>query len=393
MPEAGVEPARPCGQRILNPPRLPVPPLRLLVNFTFFVLIFEGFMRLVVSGGGTGGHFFPALEILRKARDREVETLYVGTERGIEKALEKDIPEKKVFLRTSPVRGVSPLAKIKAFKGILSGVFELLPQMDKDFRTLIMGGYPSVPAGLCTLIKFKKLYIHEQNSVPSATNRSFILFAKRTFITFEYTRKFFKGEFVERVGLPVRSELVKTKITKEGAKEVFGFDPKKPVILFLGGSQGAKFINTLAVDFAKRTGFQVLLLSGKKDYERVVKLAEGLRGFRVFPFRTDMGIVYSCADVAVCRAGASTITELSFFKVPSVFIPYPYAAGDHQFYNAKEIEDLGGAFVIRQEDASPEEVTRLVEKALADRKSMGENIHKFYVPNSADLILDQILQD
>ena len=350
-------------------------------------------MRLAVSGGGTGGHFFPALEVLREAKERKLETSFVGTERGIERNFEAEIPGEKVFLETYPLRGVPLRERIKAIKGFLKGLSVLRSRLEGEFSSLIFGGYSSVPLGLHTLFKRRSLFLHEQNSVPSMTNRSFYPFSRKVFITFEHTRRFFKGDHVIRTGLPVRRELLKLRMDGKSAKEALGFDPDSPLLLFMGGSQGARFLNTLAVDFARKTGAQVLLLSGKQDYERVVEISKGVKNLKAFPFRTDMGLVYSGADVAVCRAGAGTVSELSIFRVPALFIPYPFAAGDHQFYNAKEIEDLGGGLVIRQEEVNLDKVIALVDKIFSNLKAMSEAVGSFANPDSAKLILDEILED
>lgn len=350
-------------------------------------------MRLIVSGGGTGGHFFPALEILKKAKERKVETLYVGATRGIERKLEGEIPGEKLFLETYPLRGVTLKERLRALRSFFGGISELRRSVEGDFRSLIFGGYVSVPVGVFTLIRREPLYIHEQNSVPSMTNRTLFAFSKKAFITFEYTRRFFKGKKVVKTGLPVRRDLLNFRMERGNAKEAIGADPDKPLVLFMGGSQGAKFLNSLAVEVAKASELQILLLSGERDHERVLEMSRGIENLKVFPFRTDMGLIYSASDVAVCRSGAGTISELSIFRIPAIFIPYPYAAGDHQYYNAKEIEDLGGAFVLRQEDTSPQKVLALIDKALQSTDSMAVGIGKFASPKAADLIIDEILQD
>ncbi len=350
-------------------------------------------MKLVVSGGGTGGHFFPALEVLREAKERKVETLFVGTERGIERSFEPHIPGEKLFLKTYPLRGVPLKGRLKALWSFWKGVLLLRSALDGDFKSIVFGGYSSVPVGIHTLLSRKPLFLHEQNSVPSMTNRSFYPFARKVFITFEHTRKFFKGEHVVRTGLPLRKELLEFKMEKGNAKESLGLNPRSPLILFMGGSQGARFLNTLAVDFARITGAQVLLLSGKQDYERVLDLSKGVENVKVFPFRTDMGVIYSATDVAVCRSGAGTVSELSLFKIPALFIPYPFSAGDHQYYNAKEIEELGGGFVIRQEEANLEKVVALVDRIFSNIRTMSEAVGSFASPYAAKSILDEILED
>jgi UDP-N-acetylglucosamine--N-acetylmuramyl-(pentapeptide) pyrophosphoryl-undecaprenol N-acetylglucosamine transferase len=356
------------------------------------VLEFIG-MKLLVSGGGTGGHFFPALEVLKRAKERGIESFFVGTERGIERSFEHAIPGGKIFLRTEPFRGVSLSARIRSAMSFLRGVSALWKEVRGEFKSLIFGGYSSVPLGVYTIIKRKELYIHEQNSVPSMTNRLLSAFSRKVFITFEHSRRFFKGENVIRTGLPIREELLSTKLEKENAKEALGFEPGSPLVLFMGGSQGARFINSLAVDFAKRTGAPTLLLSGSSDFERVRELADGIKNLKVFPFRTDMGLIYSASEVAVCRAGAGTVSELSHFRVPALFIPYPYAAGNHQYYNAKEIEELGGAFVLSQEEASLDKVIGLVDRIFGNISSMREAIGGFAEPKAAELIINELFKD
>lgn len=348
-------------------------------------------MKLAVSGGGTGGHFFPALAVLQEAEREGLETLYVGAERGIEKKFRDLIPSESVFLKVAPLRGVPFKSKISSSIGFLKGFLKLRSLLEGDFRSLIFGGYVSVPLGIATLSRGKPLFLHEQNSVPGATNRSFFRFARKVFITFEYTRKYFRGENVLKTGLPVRRELLETKIEKEEAKRKLGFDPSLPLILFMGGSQGARFINRLGAEFSKKTPFQTLILSGEREYKEVREAVGGER-VKVFPFRKDMGIVYSAVDVAVVRAGSSTLTELSLFKVPALMIPYPFAAGDHQYYNAKEIEELGGGFVLRQEEAELERVIRLVEKILSSRDEMGKNIGRFANPKASRIVLEEVLE-
>ncbi len=349
-------------------------------------------MEIVVAGGGTGGHFFPALSILKKAEDQKLKTTYVGAKRGIEFNYKDEIPQKKVFLEVNPLRSRGLKDKIGALWGYLSSAFAIGSVIEGDFRTLLMGGYASVPAGIYTTLKRKPLFLHEQNSVPSMSNRVFSVVAKKIFISFEHTRKFFKGDHVIRTGIPIREELKKTKMSKMTAKDAMGFKADKEVVLFMGGSQGARFINTLAVEFAKTTGIQTILLSGDQDYERVSKVSEEVKNLEVFPFREDMGLIYSASDVAVCRAGASTIAEVSYFKVPALFIPYPYAVDDHQFWNAKEIEELGGGRVILQDEAVGEKVIKVVEELISDKEEMGKKIGRFAIPHSEDLILKEILE-
>ncbi len=350
-------------------------------------------MKLVVSGGGTGGHFFPALEVLKRASDKKLQTLYTGTRRGIEESYLNLVPGKAYLFEVFPFKGVSTRERLKALASFLRASLKLSGEISSSDRVLLLGGYGSVPAGITAVIKRAGLYIHEQNSIPSATNRLFAPFSRKVFITFEYTRKFFKGKEVIRTGTPVRRELIKERMQMDKAKERLGFKPEEPLILFMGGSQGAVFINKLCMEMAKKTDYQILLLAGRKNYEVLKEESESFKRLKVIPFSERMGLVYSATDVCVSRAGASTISELSLFGVPAVFIPFPYASDNHQYHNAKEIEELGGAYLIEQKEASLPAVLKLVEKALASRENMSDAIRKFTVENSADLILDELLKD
>ncbi len=350
-------------------------------------------MRVVVSGGGTGGHFFPALAVLKGARKRKIETLYVGSTKGIEKKFENLIPGDKVLLNSQPFRGESLFGKISSLISLFSSSFKIKNFLRDGDRVLIFGGYASAPLGLASFTKGLNIFVHEQNSVPGTVNRLLGSKAKKIFITFEYTRRFFEGKEVIRSGTPLREEIRTTKVDRREAKEAMGFDKDSLVFLFMGGSQGARFINSLAVDFVKKTGSKVIVLTGEKDFERTNKLLEDYENARVYPFRTDMGLVYSAVDIAVCRSGSSTVSELAFFGIPSVFIPYPYAVGDHQYYNAKEIEDLGGGFVLRQDDTTVEKVIGLVDRIVGNYESMSKAIRNFYVEGSEEIILNHLLED
>ncbi len=334
---------------------------------------------LVISGGGTGGHFFPALAFMEFLSEKGEKALYVGSERGIERKYRGKIPVESLFLEVYPFAGMGLLQKLRALKGYLSGALQVGSHLAGDFKTLLFGGYVSVPAGLYTLFKKKPLYIHEQNSVPSNTNRFFSKRAHGIFITFEYTRKYFRD--AERTGIPLRTE-AKRKLPKEEARKLLELDGDRTVVLVMGGSQGAVFLNELAVEVAKRTPYEVLLVCGERNYPAMKEL--GIPNLRVLPFYEEVGVLYSASDVAISRAGASTISELSYHGLPSLFIPYPYAAEDHQYYNAKEIEDLGGGLVIRQEKARPEEVLNKLEKLIGEREKFSKGMKEFRIEDPCE---------
>ena len=335
---------------------------------------------LLISGGGTGGHFFPALAFMEFVKDRE-KTLFVGAKRGIEYKLKDKIPAEKIFLEVYPFRGVPLKERLKAIYYFIKSQKEI--KVSGDFKSLVFGGYASLPLGIYTIRRRKPLFIHEQNSIPSKTNRLLSKKAEEIFITFEYTRKYFKN--AKKVGIPVRKELLQ-KIDKREAKEKLGLDPEKETLLILGGSQGALFLNKFALELAKYTTMQIILISGMKHYDSLKEFIS--ERFKILPFSLNMNLIYSATDFAISRAGAGTITELSLYGIPTLFIPYPYAADDHQYYNAKEIEELGGGKVIRQEDTDLKKVLKELSYIVANREEMSRAIKRFANPKAAQEIYE-----
>jgi UDP-N-acetylglucosamine--N-acetylmuramyl-(pentapeptide) pyrophosphoryl-undecaprenol N-acetylglucosamine transferase len=209
------------------------------------------------------------------------------------------------------------------------------------------------------------------------------------FVSFEYSKKFFPKEKVVKTGLPVRRSLIDgLKLSKEQARVSLNLSDK-PTLLVMGGSQGAVFLNNLAYEIFKRTDFQGVHITGERDYERFKDAYKNMPVL-VLPFTENMGLIYRACDLALSRAGASTITELSLYGVPALFVPFPHAIRDHQYYNAKEIEGLGGGLVIRQEEAELNTVLKLLEKILSNREEFSKAIAYFAEQNPCEKILNSL---
>lgn len=349
-------------------------------------------MKVFVSGGGTGGHFFPALALIECLSERGIEAVYTGSERGIEARLKEHIRTRSVFVSSHPFMGKSLKEKLYAvWKNLFSGL-KLSGHVRREDRGIVFGGYASLPLGIACLLKRAPLYLHEQNSIPSKTNRLLSRFSRRVFITFEYSRKYFPEYKAVKTGLPVRRALLEgLKIDRNTALERLGLEDRI-TLLVVGGSQGAVFLNQMAVEIFSKTGWQGIHITGEKDYQRLRELYEA-KGLKVLalPFSHQMELLYRASTLALSRAGASTITELSLYGIPALFVPYPYAVEDHQFYNAKEIEEMGGGLLIRQEEASLEKVLSLLERLLSDYEKYSRNIRAFANPLACDQMLEYIL--
>ncbi len=327
-------------------------------------------MVTIIAGGGTGGHFFPAISLVDYFLEKNENVLYVGSKNGIENSLSHLIKSPYVLLDTKGFVGKDYKQKLETLIGILRESFNLNKALKSEFRVIIFGGYASFSPAFLSLLKRKKLYIHEQNSIPSLVNRVFYPFCEKSFITFNYSRKFFKNDKkVVLSSLPVR-------------KEFFNFEEKnfKEInITFLGGSQGARYLNEIAPLFFKKTGLSGFHITGKKDFDRTKELyeKENIKNVELISFTENIKDVLSKTTLAISRAGASTAIELSLSKTPAIFIPFRYAAKNHQYFNAKEIESLGGAFVIEEKDLTLEILIKNVYKALDNITSMANNIYLF----------------
>jgi len=331
--------------------------------------------RVVIAGGGTGGHLFPGLaaarEILR--RRPEAEILFVTGSRP----MERHILERSGFRQAGiQVEGLMGRGWKKGAKVVLA-----LPRSFFQARRVLrsfspiavlgVGGYSSGP--VCVAARTLKIptAVHEQNSFPGLTNRLLCRIVDRVFISFEESRSKFPSGRLVFTGNPVREELLQ-------AEKPIRSEDKTLSVLVVGGSQGARAVNTAvaaALGMLKKQGRAVHVVhqTGNGDYERVLRLYTelGLRGV-VTPFIDDMAGAYLGADLVVGRAGASTISELAALGKPSVLIPYPYAANNHQVTNARALSDAGGAVLLPQSELSGRSLAHALVRFDSDREALRE---------------------
>ncbi|MGC8650029.1 MAG: UDP-N-acetylglucosamine--N-acetylmuramyl-(pentapeptide) pyrophosphoryl-undecaprenol N-acetylglucosamine transferase [Hydrogenobaculum sp.] len=336
----------------------------------------------LVSGGGTGGHFFPAVSFLELLREKNLKSIYVGSYYGIEKRLQEDIPSQKIFLDTKGFVGKGYFDKLRSLYLMGKSVYELNKAIRDDFIGVAFGGYASLPVGILSALKRKHLFIHEQNAIPSLTNRLLSKKSTLSFTTFYYTSKFFKNPL--RVGMPLREEFLSFYDKKELQKE-FGLE--SPCILVMGGSQGAKALNDTAVEFFQKTNFNGVIIAGDKHFDEVYNALKSLKRVKVFPFFKEIYKLMKACDVAVSRSGASTVYEMASVGLPAVFVPYPYAFHNHQYYNALEIKDLGGAKVLEQKDLNLQNLIEAIEDILKNLEIYSKNISSFCIKNEKNGII------
>jgi UDP-N-acetylglucosamine--N-acetylmuramyl-(pentapeptide) pyrophosphoryl-undecaprenol N-acetylglucosamine transferase len=343
---------------------------------------------VLIAAGGTGGHLYPGIAIaeewMRMHPDSKV--LFVGTSRGPE---QKAVPAAGFTLKTIAARGL-PRRPGLGWIGALFGFGKSLIQSFRlivDFKPHVVvgtGSYVSAPAVLIARLLGIPVILQEQNSIPGATNRWLNLVADEVHISFLESRGYFRRKNNLRVsGNPIRRSLLYQ--DKTSAYEAFGLSPEKRTLFVFGGSRGAASINRATEGALERlkqkTQLQVIWQTGATDFEAI---QQRFRSFpipvRVFSYLEAIEKAYAIADIAVCRAGAMTIAELTACGVAAILVPYPHATCDHQTHNARGLLDRDAALVIADQDLTPETLAQKIELLLRDEprlRRLGRNARAF----------------
>lgn len=315
-------------------------------------------MKLIIAGGGTGGHLFPGIAVADEflGANSENKVLFVGTERGIEARLLPRLGYPLSLISGSGIKGRGTFGKVVSGLRLLNGYAQsrkVLKEFQPDL-VLGVGGYASAPLLLAARGMGIRIFIHEQNAIPGLANKILSFFAERIFISMHESAAFFPEGRTMLTGNPIRKEILWR--FQERERKV-GDEFR---ILVFGGSAGAHRINMTMLEAlphlaAQRESLVITHQTGEKDLEEV---REGYRaqGFdaNVIPFIDDMAAAYGAADLVICRAGATTIAEVTACGKGCVFIPYPYAADDHQRKNAEALVNKGAGFMILEEELKGE---------------------------------------
>ena len=320
-------------------------------------------MRVILSGGGTGGHIYPAVSIGKEIEKQynDAEILFIGTEKGLESNI---VPEEGFNLMKIKVRGFErklSFGNIVAVKESFTSLFRV-SRIIKDFKPDIVigtGGYVCGSVLLAAALMGVPTLIHEQNAFPGVTNKILARFVDVIAVNFPEAKKYFpENKKVIVTGNPIRSDMLS--ISKEEGLKEFGFFKELPVVLVVGGSRGAKKLNESVLLLAKqcvsKKSFQMLHMTGKTQYDDIIKLysSEGIAmdtGYlKVMPYLHNMPYALAACDIVISRCGASTLSEITALGKPSILVPYPYATDNHQEYNGRALEKNGAAIVILERD-------------------------------------------
>jgi UDP-N-acetylglucosamine--N-acetylmuramyl-(pentapeptide) pyrophosphoryl-undecaprenol N-acetylglucosamine transferase len=364
-------------------------------------------MRIVLTGGGTGGHLFPLIAIAKKIREKlgeSTEILYIGSKGKLEKEVMagEGIPAKHV-LSGKKRRYFSLQNLVDPFKipiGVIQSLWILLRFMpDAVFSK---GGYVSVPVVLAAWIYRIPVLIHESDAIPGSANQMLDKFSNRVAVSYPSTEKYFPTSQVVITGNPIREEVMQG--NAETARKIFNLSESKPVILVMGGSQGAQAINNAVVNILPSLleRVQVIHQTGEKNYEEVVRLAgeqgvkAGREGYVPVKFLDleNLKEAYAVADLIISRAGANSISEIAANSKPVILIPLYNSANEHQQMNAYELAKIGGALVLEETNLGQHIFLQKIKMILDDenmRKDMSQKIRVFYHPDAAAKILEGLM--
>ncbi len=326
-------------------------------------------MRVLIAGGGTGGHLFPGIALAEEVSTRHPknDVVFVGTERGLESRI---VPQAGYRLETIRVTGLKRVGLLR----FIAGLFALPRAFFESWRILRrykpdvvvgVGGYSSGPVVLAAWLQGVPTAVQEQNALPGITNRILGRFVRAVFIAFDEARRYFPAKKVHLIGNPVRRKLLDNYLRNRVHHERF-------TVLVFGGSLGAKGINSRMLEALDHLGelkdeLHFVHQTGKADLE-AVRAGYAKKGFSadVVEFIDDMSSAYGRADLVVCRAGATTLAELTVCKKASILIPFPYATDDHQAVNASAMVKSGAALMFREAELTGQKLAETIRALKAD---------------------------
>ena len=361
-------------------------------------------LRVIISGGGTGGHIFPAVSIANaiRALRPDAKILFVGALGRMEM---QRVPAAGYEIKGLPICGFDRrnlLRNIKVLYKIIKSQ-RMAKQIIRDFKPMVavgVGGYASGPTLNQAAAMGIPCLIQEQNSYAGVTNKLLARKAKRICVAYDDMERFFPAEKIIKTGNPVRQTLLDNKITKEEARKTMGLDPSRKTILLVGGSLGARTVNESVMahlDTIRNSDIQFIWQTGKyysDEIARRLSQEEACPNLTVTDFISDMAVAYTAADLVVSRAGASSISEFCLIGKPVILVPSPNVAEDHQTKNAMALVNRQAAICIKDAEATD----KLIETAITTVNnpdtlaSLSGNILKLALPNSADIIAKEAIK-
>lgn len=363
--------------------------------------------KVILSGGGTGGHIYPALSIYNglKKRYPDIEVLYIGTQKGLESTI---VPKAGIPFRSIEIQGLKRSLSIENIKTIYQTLISTMKakKLVKSFKPDVVigtGGYVCAPVLLAASFLSIPTFIHEQNSVAGVTNKLLSRFSDRIGICFPEAKESFKGneEKIVLTGNPRGQEVANTAVDREILATQFNLDPSKSTVLIFGGSRGAPAINNAALsalDNWVSCGYQVIIATGTTHYDELLTEYELDTGspnenVRIVSYIDDMPKVLQAIDLVVSRSGATTLTEITALGLASILIPSPYVTNNHQEHNAMSLVMKEAAKMIKEAELDGNKLANMVNDLMsnpAELNQMAKNAKELGIPNATDLIIEEI---
>ncbi len=361
-------------------------------------------LRIIISGGGTGGHIFPAVSIANAIKEKrpDAEILFVG---AIGRMEMQRVPAAGYKIEGLPICGFDRKNLLKNF-AVLYKIWKsqrMAKKIIRQFKPMAavgVGGYASGPTlNQCAAMGIPCL-IQEQNSYAGVTNKLLAKKAQKICVAYEGMERFFPAEKIMLTGNPVRQALLDTTLTREEAIRQFGLDPQKKTILLVGGSLGARTINESILrhlDLVETSGVQFIWQTGKYYHATIMDELgkhDEMPMLKVTDFISDMGAAYRAADLVISRAGASSISEFCLIGKPVILVPSPNVAEDHQTKNAMALVNKEAALYVKDAEA-PDTLLRLAIDTVADDaklQSLSTHILSMALPDSASIIADEVIK-
>lgn len=339
------------------------------------------------------------MSIAEALREHGVNDLaFVGRAEGLEGRVLPPLGWRFFAIPAQPLRRSLSPATVWALWRTVSSAHRILRAFAPDVL-VATGGYVAAGVVIAQAMRRGKIVLHEQNAIPGRTNRWLARWARRVCITFEGTARYFQGSLCVRTGLPVRRQLVEARRERGHACALLELDRERQVLFVIGGSQGARRLNEWTVDMLpclQAAGVQVVHQVGERHVNEFQRRTLD-RGYRWFGFldAAQLGLALSASDLVLSRAGASTLSEIALFGKAALFVPYPYAYADHQWHNAQELAQRGGALVFRESELDVHRLSQQVLELIHDRptlQEMGERNRRWAREDAAERVVQVVME-
>ncbi|MGA1846318.1 undecaprenyldiphospho-muramoylpentapeptide beta-N-acetylglucosaminyltransferase [Deferribacter abyssi] len=344
-------------------------------------------MKVIIAGGGTGGHLFPGIAMAEFLSKKGVEFLFLVSDRGIDREILTKYGCVFYEQQIIPFKGKGFIQKMKSIYKIFLASLKISKFIRKDDKVLLLGGFAAVPAGVVSIFKGCDLYLHEQNAVMGVANRFLAKFAKKVFLSFDNTKNV-AGRCIV-VGNPVRKEFKDFRVKHIFNKHIF----------VTGGSQGSRIINNVICDAASKLlemGYSVIHQTGTKLYDETIKRyrENGIYNderIKIYPFIVDMAEKFKWADIVISRSGAGSVFEILYSKRIGIFVPLKIAADNHQYFNALYVKEKGAGEIILEDEFNPDGLIEMIKKVENEKESYLKALVRIEFKDSAKLICEELL--